>query len=502
MKLTLQKKFFLGILLVAGAFVTLFAAVYTTQYDNYVIYRKKLQLIEAYNYVVTAYRQAGTIERDVLQNVELDSGVRILTTDEAGYIDYNSLLLYTDRPWNPSEFTGISRFKLSELVPRTFGSDSYFTITEDRTDLGYVLFTAGDRTTGMQFLGLLGSFGTDRLMLLQLPTPVIESTTEYTGFFLQLVGLAALMLATLLGYFLSRSLTRKVSEIHSIAEGMAGLDFSRRYTGEADDDIGELGVSINKLSEHLEETIGELKQEIAHAKELEEARKNLIRNVSHELKTPIAIIQGYAEGLKENVTGDAESRAFYCEVIEDESKHMARLVGDLLSVSRIEAGATKPQPENFELDELIEAVMRRVGGTAEKRRIDMRFSPADETVFADEGMTEQVLYNYLSNAVDHAPDGGAVKVSCGRTEGDVLRVTVFNEGEPIPEEDISRIWESFYKVDKSRTRAFGGTGIGLSIVKAAMEAQHMAYGVENTEGGVAFWFDVCVADAEDSHIVN
>jgi signal transduction histidine kinase len=181
---------------------------------------------------------------------------------------------------------------------------------------------------------------------------------------------------------------------------------------------------------------------------------------------------------------------------------MARLVGDLLSVSRIEAGATKPQPENFELDGLIEAVMRRVGGTAEKRRIDMRFSPAAQTVFADEGMTEQVLYNYLSNAVDHAPDGGAVKVDCNRTEGDTLRVTVFNEGEPIPEEDISRIWESFYKVDKSRTRAFGGTGIGLSIVKAVMEAQHMSYGVENREGGVAFWFDLCIADTEDGHIVN
>ncbi len=502
MKLSLQKKFFLGILLVAGAFVTLFAAVYTTQYDNYVIYRKKLQLIEAYNYIVSAYREDGSVEHDVFQNVELDSGVRILTTDEAGYIDYNTLLLYSDRPWNPSEFEGISRFKLSELVPRTFGSDTYFDITEDRTDLGYVLFTAGDRTTGMQFLGLLGSFGTDRLVLLQLPTPVIESTTEYTGFFLQLVGLAALLLATLLGYFLSRRLTRKVSEISSIAEGMAGLDFSRRYTGEADDDIGELGVSINRLSAHLEETIGELKQEIAHAKELEEMRKNLIRNVSHELKTPIAIIQGYAEGLKENVTGDTESRAFYCDVIEDESKHMARLVGDLLSVSRIEAGATKPQPEVFELDELIEAVMRRVGGAAEKRRIDMRFEPAEETVFVDEGMTEQVLYNYLSNAVDHATDGGAVEVDCRRTQDDVLRITVYNEGEPIPEEDILRIWESFYKVDKSRARAFGGTGIGLSIVKAAMEAQHMDYGVENREGGVAFWFDVRIAGPENGDIIN
>ncbi|HWP80192.1 MAG TPA: HAMP domain-containing sensor histidine kinase [Candidatus Acidoferrum sp.] len=502
MKLTLQKKFFLGILLVAGAFVALFAAVYTTQYDNYVVYRKKLQLVEAYNYVVEAYREGGTVGQDVLQTVELDSGVRILTTDEAGYIDYNSLLLYSDRPWNPLLFAGISRFKLSELVPQAFGSDAYFTITEDKTELGYVLFTAGDRTTGMQFLGLLGSFGADRLMLLQLPTPVIESAAEYTGFFLLWVGLAALLLATLLGYFLSRSLTRKVSEIHSIAEGMAGLDFSRRYTGEADDDIGELGVSINKLSEHLEETIDELKQEIAHAKELEEARKNLIRNVSHELKTPIAIIQGYAEGLKENVTGDAESRAFYCGVIEDESKHMGRLVGELLSVSRIEAGATKPQPEDFELDALIEGVMRRVGGAAEKRGLDMRFTPAGETVYADEGMTEQVLYNYLSNAVDHAPDGGAVEVGCERTQGGALRVTVYNEGEPIPEEDIPRIWESFYKVDKSRARAFGGTGIGLSIVKAAMEAQHMAYGVENREGGVAFWFELCLAQSKDRHIVN
>ena len=497
MKLTLQKKFFFGIFLVAAVFIGLFATVYTTYYDNYVIHRKQFQLVESYVNIHSNYTQNGTVEYELLQNTELDNGVRIMIVSSAGKIEYNSLLLYSDRAIVTPGFSGGANFKLSELVPQTFGSDAYFEITQDNFDHGYVLFTAGDRTTKIQFLGLLGTIDTSGMVLLQMPTPVIESTNEYTEVFLKLAGFAAITVAMAFGYFMSRKLTKKVSEINEIAEGMAGLDFSKRYTGDADDDVGELGVSINKLSSHLEATIDELKLEIKHAKELEEMRKNLIINISHELKTPIAIIQGYAEGLRVNVTDDENSKALYCDVIEDESKHMARLVGDLLSVSRIEGGAIKPEPAQFEIDELIEGVLISVRVEAKKQNIKMVFAKTNEIAYADESMTEQVLYNYLSNAIDHTAPGGKIEVSCRHKADDILQITVFNEGEAIPEADLSRIWQSFYKVDKARTRAFGGTGIGLSIVKAAMEAQNMDYGVQNIDSGVAFYFDVKLKQTDE-----
>lgn len=215
-------------------------------------------------------------------------------------------------------------------------------------------------------------------------------------------------------------------------------------------------------------------------------------NVSHELKTPIALIQGYAEGLKEGVTCDKESMEFYCDVIMDEADKMNRMVKNLLTLNQLEFGADEIEFERFDLTEVIRGVLQSMDILAQQQEAKVIFHQTEKVyVWADEFKVEQVIRNYVSNAFHHL-DGECVVEVKMTLEEDKVKVTVFNTGTPIPEEDLPHIWDKFYKVDKAHTREYGGNGIGLSIVKAIMKSLHQQYGVNNYDNGVEFWFTLDV----------
>lgn len=219
-------------------------------------------------------------------------------------------------------------------------------------------------------------------------------------------------------------------------------------------------------------------------------RKEFISNVSHELKTPIALIQGYAEGLQECINEDEASREFYCEVIVDEADKMNKLVKNLLTLNQLESGSEQVVFERFDLVELAKGVIQSTAILREQNGITLRlYGEGAEYVWADEFKTEQVLTNYISNAIHYADGEKRIEVNIKQKE-EVVRVEVFNTGSHIPEEDIDQIWDKFYKVDKARTREYGGNGIGLSIVKAIMDSFHRECGVRNEENGVTFWFEL------------
>ena len=224
-------------------------------------------------------------------------------------------------------------------------------------------------------------------------------------------------------------------------------------------------------------------------------RKEFLSHVSHELKTPIALIQGYSEGLKDNILDDEESKEFYCDVIADEAKKMNRMVQKLLTLNQIEFGNNQVNMERFDITEMIRNMVESSKILVEKQEVKIIFDEPETHVWADEFMIEEVVNNYLSNARNHVADGGIIKVSYCRHGNDV-RIKVFNTGDHIPQEDIDKLWVKFYKVDKARTREYGGSGIGLSIVEATMKAHGKDYGVANVEGGVEFYFDVESADSE------
>ncbi|MCR5755045.1 MAG: HAMP domain-containing histidine kinase, partial [Acetatifactor sp.] len=221
-----------------------------------------------------------------------------------------------------------------------------------------------------------------------------------------------------------------------------------------------------------------------------EMRREFLSNVSHELKTPIALIQGYAEGLKEGINDNPEDTDYYCEVIIDEASKMNNMVKKLLTLNQLEFGNDVVSMERIDIVELVRNQIQSAAILTRQNEIEVRmedYSPI--YVWADEFKVEEVFTNYFTNALNHCTGEKIIDVRLECRDNSV-RVCVFNTGTPIPEESIQRIWEKFYKVDKARSREYGGSGVGLSIVKAIMESMNQAYGVENYNNGVMFWFEL------------
>ena len=339
--------------------------------------------------------------------------------------------------------------------------------------------------------------------IMNTPISSIRESVELSNRFLGYVGLIAAVSGALLIYFATTGMVAPINELSELSEKMSRLDFDVKFEGNERDvkEIRVLGQSMNVLSERLKETIGELKsannqlqKDIEEKTRIDEMRKDFIANVSHELKTPIALIQGYAEGLQEGMAEDKESRDYYCEVIADEAGKMNNMVKQLLTLSSLESGNERTVMERFDLVELIRGVIASSRILLEQKEIKVEFE-TDRPVYvwADEFKIEEVLTNYLSNAINHTSGENVIQIHID-AEGAQARVRVFNTGAQIPEESIPNLWTKFYKVDKARTRAYGGSGIGLSIVKAIMDAHNQECGVQNLENGVEFWFTLDHSD--------
>ena len=233
-----------------------------------------------------------------------------------------------------------------------------------------------------------------------------------------------------------------------------------------------------------------MQKDIEKNDRFEQMRTEFLGNVSHELKTPIALIQGYAEGLKEGISDDPESREFYCDVIMDEANKMNQMVRNLLTLNQLEFGNEEVTFERFDIVQLVKGVLQSCDILIQQKDVKVN-CVMDESVhvWADEFKTEQVIRNYISNALNHVSGENIIEIRVEEKE-QTVRVSVFNTGNPIPEEDVPHIWEKFYKVDKAHTREYGGNGIGLSIVKAIMESFHQEYGVKNYDNGVEFFMEL------------
>ncbi len=359
-----------------------------------------------------------------------------------------------------------------------------------------------EKTSGVgTYIDLLGNVGDRYYVYLSIDYESITQAAKIATSYELSVAIIALFVAAFLIYFLCRSITRPIEKMSVAAERMSQLDFAAHCPEDRNDEIGELGRSLNRLSKHLEKTIGDLKhanneleRDIRKKEEIEEMRRDFISNVSHELKTPIALIQGYAEGLQDNIFDDEENRSYYCEVIVDEAAKMNGIVKKLLSLNQLEYGGQALEYSRFDIFEVLRGVLRDTEILQKQQGVTMHFYEDGPCfVWADEYRVEEVVTNYISNAFHHVARSKEIAVSVKKTDATV-RISVYNTGEPIPEADIDKVWIKFYKVDKARTREYGGSGIGLSVVKAVMDAHGQQCGAINHEGGVEFWFELEAAD--------
>ena len=359
----------------------------------------------------------------------------------------------------------------------------------------YVIQMTGQE--GKEYLEIYGRLNTGISFIMRTPISSIEESARIANRFYAMVGCLGALAGGIIIWFVSRRVTKPILELNNISERMVQLDFEAKYQGRAHNEIDLLGENINKLSYSLEKTISELKtannelqRDVEKKEAIDEMRKEFLANVSHELKTPIALIQGYAEGLQEEINDDPESRQFYCDVIVDEAAKMNNMVKKLLTLNQLEFGNDVVTMERFDITALIRNYIQSAAILTRQHEITVRMEEYPPIyAWADEFKIEEVFMNFFSNAVNHCEGEKIIDVKMEQKDNKV-RVSVFNTGKPIPEDSIDHIWEKFYKVDKARTREYGGSGVGLSIVKAIMESMNQKYGVINYNNGVEFWFEL------------
>ena len=331
-----------------------------------------------------------------------------------------------------------------------------------------------------------------RYVLLNTSVSAIEDAVTAFNDYALLLGVFAMIISGLVSLVLCSNFAKPILRINDATKRMADMDFSVKLQIHSRDELGQLAESINYLSSELETKINQLsiantqlKKDIEEKERIDLMRRELLSNVSHEFKTPLAIIMGYCEGLQLNINN--EEKDYYCSVISDEAVKLNSIAARLLDLAELESGAIMEISE-FSLSELAEERLKTMSYIFSEHSISTDFQAEGNcTVNADYGRIEEVVNNLLANAQHHTPDGGKISVSV-HEEGEYVCCTVFNSGSHIPEDSLDRIWESFYKVDKARTRKYGGSGLGLKIVSSIVNLHGGSYSAENTDQGVLFRF--------------
>ena len=456
--------------------------------EQFYLYKKQITLKTVYE-SINDYYQKQNRDDDIqteLEKLSIKNNFDILIKDN------NGINLYTTNK-NFSTVIG----SINDILDKVQGgkeleSNDNFTIKKQR-----------DSKNGLSYMMLSGKLENGYFLYIRIPLNSIKDSVSISNNFLLMMAGFTILIASIMVTIVSRKFTEPILELNNIAKKMSNLDFSQKYqVTNAKDEINDLGRSINTMSDKLERTIkqlrssnSELERDIEEKSKIDEMRKTFISDVSHELKTPIALIQGYSEGLLENVNSDEESRKFYAEVILDETNKMDKLVKQLLELMKLEYGKREFNNKEFDIVELEKEVIRKTNVMIEEKHAEIKFDETkDISVFADDFYIEQVLTNYLTNAIKNVKEMYGekyIKISNKILEEEnKVCIKVFNTGENISEENLNRIWNRFYKADESRHREDGGTGIGLAFVKAIMGNYDNKYGVKNLENGVEFYFEL------------
>lgn len=469
-------------LLTLGAYILLNGAFLNTFYIN----SRQGIMKRAYNIIDQEVTEGTFYENssdDIVERFAANYGITILIASSDGDI-LKSTAADTNRFMN--EFIGALLDKRRE--------NKVLVDTQN-----YTILKQTDSHLKEDYIMFWGTLNDGNIIAMRAAVEGMKENSRVVYKLMAYLSLAFVFISVIVAFYIGQAVTRPVINLSKISKKMRNLDFSEKY--EPDylnySEVDALGENMNVLSSTLEKTIEELKIDIAMLEDAENRRQEFISNISHELKTPIALIQGYAEGMLDGIADDEESRNAYLSVIVDESKKMNHLVKDLLTLSALEADQTLEMEEvdiNSVLREMIDS--RSILFESNEIIVSHPDFSDERLVMADEFLLEQVINNYLSNALHYvAEDADGVKRIDVKTEilGDKIKVSVFNSGSSISEEDASRIWDKFYKVDKARTREYGGSGIGLSIVKSIMELFKQEYGVVNHKNGVEFYFTLELA---------
>lgn len=480
--------FFVAMIILANSFIL----------ETYYTHQKKQKLIAYYNQINGMQADSYADKLNEFIDMESTSNIDILLKDKFGEITYTSNGYMLDERFRPEYLE--KPVKLEPEINRPIGADAKIPVPilrREKINENIEFIWAQDDFNDALNLLLEGSLDNGYNIRMRLPLTSINATVEIVNQFILIIGGITFVLAMNVAFILSKTFTKPITEMNKVTLHLKKLNFDEACRTDAKDEIGQLAASINEMASVLKSTLEslhirneELNQEIVQKENINSKRQQLLLNVSHELKTPLSLLQGYAEGLSLNIAKDKDRVDFYCEVIIDEAKKMDKLVEGLLSINQLEFGDDPPIRESFDVARLVNYVIKKYEPVFQEKQ--MRYNvemPTEAWAFADVFRTEQILTNYINNAIAYMDENKLLGIVLDRNK-DHWRIRIINSGQAIPGNELEKVWDSFYKIDRARSREKGGHGLGLSIVRAIQMADDNAYGAENVEEGIAFWFEV------------
>ena len=490
MNLSIRSKIFLMIFSIILAFVMFNVVLNSTLFKLYYSKMKEQALVDNLQRVAACDYYAPDLFEQLVA-LEESENIRILIFDK----DFNTVFCSS----NDREmlYSFAKHWNYERQVQEPWGS---YTITSSHRPGYGASSSTSYLTVYAKVIKAAPVAAESFVVFINTPVVAIEYGALVANRFTLIVGFILLLLGGAATFFVGSKFATPIVQVSRAADQAAHLNFPERLPIRSNDEIGRLSGSINDLSDQLRTKIDELsvaneqlRQELIHRQKVDDMRRTLISDISHELKTPLSIILGYCEGLQMNVNSD--EREYYCSVIEDEAMRMSNLATRLLKLAELESGEVEPEFSVFDLRDMAADRLNKLGLLLEERGITYRLvcDEADVPVHADSERIEEVLNNLLTNAKNHTPDGGEITVTLSVDSGTVS-CRIHNTGSHIPEESLERIWDSFYKVDKARTRSYGGSGLGLKIVSSILSTHNSVFGARNTETGVEFHFTLDQAE--------
>jgi signal transduction histidine kinase len=483
---SITKKLFIITAVFFAVFVGSTMIIQSLFFERFYISKKKSDLKSNIESFRADYNKAQdtVAAMEVAAEYEANNNIKIVILDSSSRLKLNQSRFRND---------GTKTKDLTDFIRLWSEQDSKEMLVDNKTQ-SYVISNRDSDTRNIVSINY-NSEKTEVIFALSSLQPVNEAVGVIEKLYLYF-AIAAVLFTIILALIYSRMIAKPLVKINKVASKMAQLDFTEKCEETNQDEIGNVAASLNFLSENLDNALTSLKQantkleeDIEKERKLEKMRREFVASVSHELKTPISLIDGYAVGLKDNIF-EGEDRDYYLDIIIDESEKMGNLVSDMLDLSYLESGSFKLRREEFNITELIEHTLKKYGSMFEEKKTALELNLFDNVaVNADWNRLEQVLTNFITNALRHVNEEGTIYVGMSDKDNGIS-IEVENTGSSIAEEDLIKIWDKFYKVDKARTRKLGGTGIGLSIVKNILLHHEYSFGTENTDRGVRFYFIV------------
>lgn len=452
--------------------------------DDIFLETSKLMMISTADEIASLDFESDTFKSE-LSDIESNNSVYVeiySPRDELIYTTNSNETVYDTNNKDPSA-TAELKPRVMKIISQEIKEDgSYFEIRQE-------FFATA------QFLVYGNFYPNNTGIEIYYATDLIKDNANIANWILLVLTSTILFVVIGVILFVAKFYIDPIQRIKTTTKKMATLDFSEvcprfrnKELDELSDNINFLSSSLSKSMKELENENRKLESDIEKERKQEKARRSFVANASHELKTPISIIQGYAEGMKYGIGCDSTEE--FCDIIIEEAKKMNSLIARLMEQLKYSSASYELNESAFNIHELITELIDSRRLDYKECGIDLSVEiPEDLTGLGDRDLLSSVFNNYYSNALSHIDFEKELKITI-KDVGSAYRLSVYNSGKPVSGTDIENIWQSFYRADKSHSRNEGRFGLGLSIVSTIQELHKQKYGVINRYKGVEFWFDI------------